>query len=56
MLHLQEILLSKAGVYWSMEEQLPVDLHVEMGAAGIIVEEAHYSFMVQKFKEEIYDV
>jgi hypothetical protein len=57
MLTLQDVLLSKAAIYWTMDEALPLDLQVEMEVAGIIIEEAHISFSARKFSQgEHYNV
>ena len=55
MLTLQDVLLSKANVHGSVDEPIPLDLHAEMCEAGIIVDEAHCSFLNKKFKKDIYD-
>tara|TARA_R110002167_G_scaffold207818_1_gene411857 strand:- start:406 stop:579 length:174 start_codon:yes stop_codon:yes gene_type:complete len=55
MLTLQDVLLSKANVHWSMDEPIPLDLHAEMCAAGIMVDEAHCVFLNKKFKKDIYE-
>jgi hypothetical protein len=55
MLDKKDVLLSRAVVHWSMDELLPLDLHAEMCEAGIIVDEAHCSFLNKKFKKDIYD-
>jgi len=55
MLDLQGVLLSRAVVHWGMDEPLPIDLHAEMCEAGIMVDEAHCSFLNKKFKKDRYD-
>jgi|SaaInlV_130m_DNA_3_1039695.scaffolds.fasta_scaffold275026_1 hypothetical protein len=55
MLSLQDVLLSRANVHWSMDEPIPLDLHAEMCEAGIIVDEAHCAFLNEKFKKDIYE-
>jgi len=55
MLDLQGVLLSRAVVHWSLDEPLPLDLHAEMCEVGIMVDEAHCSFLNKKFKKDIYE-
>ena len=55
MLDLKGVLLSRAVVHWSLDEPLPLDLHAEMCTAGIMVDEAHCSFLNKKFKKDIYE-